>query len=54
MTIGTIDVVIVTDLLSEHDRHRTDGCTQDSIKKVRHVSYWNLTVIYMHVFPSFV
>eukprot|EP00731_Ephydatia_muelleri_P034935 Em0087g4a len=33
VTIGTIDVVIVTDLLSEHDRHRTDGCTQDSIKK---------------------
>ena len=49
VTIGTIDVVIVTDLLSEHNRHRprTDGCTQDSIKKVRHVSYWNLTVIYI-------
>ena len=28
LTIGTIDV-IVTDLLSEHDR-RTDGGTQDS------------------------
>ena len=50
----TIDVVIVTDLLSEHDCRRTDGCTQDSIKKVRHVSYWNLTFIYMHVFSSFV
>ena len=24
------------------------------VKKVRHVSYWNLTFIYMHVFPSFV
>ena len=54
LTIGTIDVVIVTDLLSEHDRRRTDGGTQDSIKKVRRVSYWSLTFIYMHLFSSFV